>query len=118
MSRKPRRLRDLPTVEADGVVVPLACTRASRTLGLALLERSRAGEGLLIPRCRSVHTFGMRFALDLVFIDSQGLTVRRLSGVAPRKFVFEPAADRVLELPSGPAWSPRRAGGETRHRRA
>ena len=103
MNRKPRRLRGLPTVEAEGIVVPLACTRSSRTLGLALLERSRAGEGLLIPRCRSVHTFGMRFPLDLVFIDSQGLAVRRLNGVLPRRFVFELAADRVLELPSDPA---------------
>ncbi len=103
MDRKPRRLRGLPDVEADGTVVPLACTKSSRALGLALLGRHRAGEGLLIPRCRAVHTFGMRFALDLVFIDSRGLTVRRLSRVPPRRFVFEPAADRVLELPSDPA---------------
>ena len=48
-----------------GLEVPVATTRLSRLLGLALLRRRRAGAGLLIPRCRSVHTFGMRFPLDL-----------------------------------------------------
>ena len=33
-----------------------------------LLDRHRAPEGLLIPRCRSVHTYGMRFPLDLLFL--------------------------------------------------
>ncbi len=100
MNRKPRRLRGLPTVEAEGIVVPLACTRSSRTLGLALLERSRAGEGLLIPRCRSVHTFGMRFPLDVLFIDRDGLTVRIERQVPPGRLLFERSADRVLELPA------------------
>ena len=65
----PRRFRGLPTTRVCGRCVPIAATRVSRLLGLALLEREAAGPGLLIPRCRSVHTFGMRFALDLVFLD-------------------------------------------------
>ena len=49
----------------------------SRLLGLALLGRERAGPGLLIPRCRSVHTFGMRFPIDVAFCDHD-LRVRRV----------------------------------------
>ena len=49
--------------------MPVATTVSSRLLGLALLRREHAGAGLLIPRCRSVHTFGMRFPIDVLFLD-------------------------------------------------
>ena len=68
-SAHPLRFRRLPTAEVASRRVPVAVTLLSRLLGLALLSPGRAGEGLLIPRCRSVHTFGMRFPLDLVFLD-------------------------------------------------
>jgi len=45
--------------------VPVADTYLSRLLGLAFLPAERAPAGLLIPRCRSVHTFGMRFPIDV-----------------------------------------------------
>ena len=63
------RFRRLERTELLGFDVPVATTRLSRLLGLALLGRERAGAGLLIPRCRSVHTFGMLFPLDLLFLD-------------------------------------------------
>ena len=40
-----------------------------RLLGLAGLRSLDAGHGLAIPRCTSVHTIGMRFAIDVVFLD-------------------------------------------------
>jgi uncharacterized protein len=98
--RPPRRLRDLPRASIEGVEVPIATTLRSRLLGLTLLDRERAGPGLLIPRCRSVHTFGMRFALDLVFLDGHGIELSRRERVPPRRIVRERAADRVLELPA------------------
>lgn len=95
----PRRLRGLPSARAAGRRVPVALTGRSRLLGLALLPRSRAGPGLLIPRCSSVHTFGMRFALDLVFLDADGAEIecRRLP---PRRFARRRGAAAVLELPA------------------
>jgi hypothetical protein len=71
----------------------------SRLLGLALLDRERAGPGLLIPRCRSVHTFGMRFALEVVFIDAAGRPVSRRRRVPRRRFLLDPRAAAVLERP-------------------
>jgi uncharacterized protein len=83
--------------------VPVAANRASRLLGLALLDRDAAGPGLLIPRCRSIHTFGMRFPLDLVFLDgaAEAVSVRRR--VPPRRLAVERRARAVLELPAGEA---------------
>jgi uncharacterized protein len=73
----------------------------ARLLGLALLDRERAGPGLLIPRCRSVHTFGMRFALDLAFLDRTGAVISRRAAVAPGRVVAHRRAAAVLELPAG-----------------
>lgn len=102
-----RRLLGLSSAEVAGTVVPIASTRVSRLLGLALLDRESAGSGLLIPRCRSVHTFGMRFDLDLVFIDEAGLIIRVANCVPPARMLFERSADGVLEVPSnGAALSP------------
>jgi len=96
----PRLLR-LPAVDVLGREVRVARGPRARLLGLAGLDREDAGAGLLIPRCASVHTFAMRFALDLVFLDRDGrpLTVRR--GVPPRRFVLVRGAAAVLELPAG-----------------
>lgn len=94
------RLRRLPVVTVLGYEVRVATTFRSRLLGLAHLDREEAGEGLLIPRCASVHTFGMRFALDVYFLDAAGepLAVRR--GVPARRAFFRAGAKAVLELPA------------------
>jgi uncharacterized membrane protein (UPF0127 family) len=81
-------------------VVPIADRPIARRLGLALLDRDRAGPGLLIPRCGSIHTFGMRFPIDVVFLDSAGEPVSRRSAVPPRRVVVERRAASVLELPA------------------
>lgn len=99
---RPRRLQGLPKVEVRGRRVPVAISRRARLFGLSLLDRRRAGAGLLIPGCRSVHTFGMRFALDLVFLDFDLRPVALRRAVPPRRLVFERRAQAVLELPSRP----------------
>jgi len=84
----------------QGREVPVAAGFRSRLLGLAGLRWEEAGPGLLIPRCASVHTFGMRFALDVFFLDGRGgvMAVRR--NVRPRRFVSHRGAAAVLEVPS------------------
>jgi uncharacterized protein len=96
----PWRLRSLERTELLGLEVPVATTRVSRVLGLALLSEERAGAGLLIPRCRSIHTFGMLFRLDLLFLDHEGRVVELRRRVPACRVVRLPAADAVLELPS------------------
>jgi len=95
-----QRLRQLPTETILGREVRVAATRRSRLLGLALLRRSRAGDGLLIPRCRSVHSFGMRFRLDLAFLGECGEIVAVRRHVGPRRVVSCRGAHCVLELPA------------------
>jgi uncharacterized membrane protein (UPF0127 family) len=81
--------------------VAVATSFRSRLRGLAWRDRSQVPSGLLIPRCSSVHTFGMRFELDVYFLDRGGcvLSVRRR--VPPRRFLWCRGAAAVLEIPAG-----------------
>ena len=83
-----------------GFEVPLATTWRSRLLGLSFLALERAGEGLMIPRCRSVHTFGMRFPLDVLFLDESGRVAELRRSVPPGHVVRCRDGESVLELPS------------------
>lgn len=98
--RPTARLARLPRREVLGAVYPVAGSRGARLLGLAGLERSEAGPGLLIPGCRSVHTFGMRFPIDVWFLGDYGepLAVRRNLG--RRRIARHSDARAVLEVPS------------------
>ena len=47
----------------------VAESRLTRLIGLAGLRRLPSGTALLLPDCRCVHTFGMRFAIDVAFLS-------------------------------------------------
>ena len=98
VTRRPLRFRRLPTAEVASRRVPVAVTLLSRLLGLALMRSERAGEGLYIPRCRSVHTFGMRFPIHVVFVDERLVPVAVHGGVGRNRVLTESSAAGVVEL--------------------
>ena len=79
----------------------MADTWRSRLFGLALRRRPSPGMGLLLPRCRSVHTFGMRYALDLVWLDRDGLPLALDERVPPWRVRSRGDAAAVLEVLAG-----------------
>lgn len=86
-----------------GVRAVVADTFLSRFLGLMFRRGLPAGEGLLITRCNSIHTFFMRFPIDAVFLDASGAVVRVVRGIPPwRPFVWGGRhAVQVLETNPG-----------------
>ncbi len=80
-----------------GLAVFEAVGWRARLLGLALLDDFPTDQALLIRRCRSVHTFGMRFPIDIAFLDRSGAAVRVVSGAQPGRVFAARAADAVLE---------------------
>jgi uncharacterized protein len=88
---------------AGGLTLLVTGDRRSRRRGLARLgsDALPAGHGLAFERCRSVHTIGMRFALDLVWIDAAGVVVRLDKGVGPRRVRTCLAARGVIETAAG-----------------
>ena len=95
-----RRLGGLPRRVVLGHEVRVAVGLRSRLLGLALLDLAEAGPGLLIPRCSSVHTFGMKFALDAYFLGDDGGILEARRAVPPYRFLACRGAVAVLEIPA------------------
>lgn len=94
------RLARLEWFEVGGIRVYVARGVRARLLGLALVRGLPRDVALLIPRCRSVHTFGMRFALDLIFLDAHGRAVKMVAGARPGRLVACRHAAAVVELPA------------------
>ena len=85
----------------DNCVIP----NVSRTSNF--LERMRGllgssplteNEGLLITPCSSVHTIGMRYPIDLVFLDNRLTIVKTVSALKPWRMAVSNASSMVLEL--------------------
>jgi uncharacterized membrane protein (UPF0127 family) len=75
----------------------------ARRRGLARRDALPAHAGLHLPRCRSVHTIGMRFPLDLVWLDRRGVAVRVDRDVGPGRLRTCWRARSVVELNAGQA---------------
>jgi uncharacterized membrane protein (UPF0127 family) len=96
-----QRLAGLPTRLDEGVQIHLAATFRARCRGLARMTPLPADHALLISPCRSVHTFGMRFALDLARLDRDGKVVRVDRAVPPNRVKTCLRARAVLESAAG-----------------
>jgi len=95
-------LRRLPSVElAGGLRIHEARTWRARTRGLAGARGLEPGTALWLSPCRSVHTFGMRFPIDLVWLDADGAVARLDHRVAARRARGCRRARSVLETAAG-----------------
>ncbi len=79
----------------------VASTGSKRSKGLLGRERLSPGEGLWIRPCEAVHTFWMRFPIDLVYLDRKNQIRKLASEVPPWRLSACLRAHSVLELPSG-----------------
>ncbi|MBI3083698.1 MAG: DUF192 domain-containing protein, partial [Candidatus Omnitrophica bacterium] len=103
----------------------LASGVRKRLVGLLSRSSLREGEALILPRCSSIHTWFMRFPLDVVFVKSvqgsrvkgqgsclepstlnleqpiHGVVVKVVEHLKPFRFAWAREADTVIELPAG-----------------
>lgn len=73
-----------------------------RMKGLLGKDSFPKGESLWIKPCRGIHTVGMKFPIDVLFLDSENVIVDIVENIQPNRFskiVFR--ARTVLELPAG-----------------
>ena len=83
----------------DATLAESACQKRRGLIGR---DGLKPGEGLILPRCRQVHTIGMRFPIDVVFIDRRDEVVMTCRDLEPRG--ISPVAWRArsaVELPAG-----------------
>ncbi|HZP27814.1 MAG TPA: DUF192 domain-containing protein [Acidimicrobiia bacterium] len=93
----------MPVLARDGVplgAAEIATGRSARRRGL--LGRDRVDGVLVLEPCRQVHTFGMRFAIDVAFCAPDGRVLRVVPAMRPgrvSRVVWR--ARRVLEGEAG-----------------
>jgi uncharacterized membrane protein (UPF0127 family) len=81
--------------------VQIAGNGRDRRKGLLGRECLNSGEGLWIVPCEAVHTFGMRFAIDLVYLDRKHRVIKTRSQVRPWRLSACLTAHSVIELAPG-----------------
>src|SRR2546421_4548193 len=75
----------------------------SRLFGLAFLRGDRfpRENALLLLPCASIHTFGMRFSIDVAFADGHGRVLRAIRNLPPQRIRRCPGAAVALEAHAG-----------------
>lgn len=95
----------LQEAETGRIVVArleVADTAWKRSVGLLGRKGLAADSGLWLSPCNGVHTLGMRFAMDVLFLDAEGRVLRQVANLRPWRFCG-PVRDArtVIELPAG-----------------
>jgi uncharacterized protein len=90
----------------------VADTSAKRRTGLLKHKSLEPGEGLWITPCESVHTFFMKFAIDLVYLDKNKKVRKVRHAVPPWRLSACLFAHSTLELPAGAAASSQTEAGD------
>lgn len=80
----------------------IAETLVDRLIGLMFREKLVGADGLLLNPCRSIHTFFMRYNLDIVFLNSDNKIIKIIRDIKPWRMTWIYfRANKTLELPSG-----------------
>ena len=107
-------LVDVDTGKTLAQDLRVAATFGKRLIGLMGRKALGPGEGLLLERCPSIHTFFMKFPIDLAYLDENFRVVAVHSGVRPWRVVLgAPSGLHALEMAEG---SFAAAGLEAGHR--
>lgn len=85
-----------------GETIEVAATATQKVRGLLGRECLEDGQGLLFKGASSLHTFFMRFPIDIIYTDRKGKVLKAAAEVKPFKLVAAPLrAYYAIELPAG-----------------
>lgn len=94
-------MRNLTRAVSLGDQIDRADTSSARRTGLLKHDGLGEGEGLWIVPCEAVHTFFMKFAIDVLYLDRKRRVKKTVRRLAPWRFSGHLPAHSVLELPAG-----------------
>lgn len=95
-------IRNLSRGTVVATDVEWALSSAERMRGLLDREKLDVGAALVISPCNSVHMFFMKFAIDVLFVSSDGVVVRAIEGLRPWRLTrVYFTARHTVELPLG-----------------
>lgn len=86
------------TIASD---IEVAATRAERRRGLLGRDALDVASAMVIAPCCAIHTAGMRFAIDVMFVSREGRVLRIAARVAPWRIAIAPRAYAAIEMAAG-----------------
>jgi uncharacterized membrane protein (UPF0127 family) len=95
------RVRNTTRGTSLGDNIEIADSSASRAKGLLKRNGLDEGTGLWIVPCEAVHTFFMRFTIDVVYIDRKKRVRKAVKNLVPWRMSMCLPAHSVIELPAG-----------------
>ena len=98
------------TTLADRALI--ADNSKTRKTGLLKHDRLESGEGLWITPCEGIHTVGMKFPIDVLFLDKKRKVVKIRAAMPRWRMAASLFAHSVLELPSGTAQATQTTSGD------
>ena len=98
------------TTLADRALI--ADSSKTRKIGLLKHSQLERGEGLWITPCEGVHTVGMKFPIDVLFLDKKRKVVKIRAAMQRWRMAACFRAHSVLELPSGTAAATQTTAGD------
>ncbi len=84
-----------------GDAIDVANTSSKRRTGLLKHAGLAKGQGLWIVPCEAVHTFGMKFSIDVLFLNKKRKVLKIREDMGRRRIALCLRAHSVLELPAG-----------------
>lgn len=95
------RVRNLTRGQILGESIEIADTSRKRRTGLLEHSALDPGQGLWIVPCEAVHTFGMKFSIDVLFLNRKRKVLKIRERMGRRRIALCLLAHSVLELPAG-----------------
>jgi len=95
------RVRNQTRNTVLGDRIGIADTSAKRKTGLLKHAQLEPGEGLWIAPCEAVHTFMMKFPIDVVFLNRKRKILKVRPNMVRSRIAISFLAHSVLELPAG-----------------
>jgi uncharacterized membrane protein (UPF0127 family) len=89
------------TGETIADIIEIARTRRERRRGLLGRDGLPRGSALVLTPCNAIHTVGMRFPIDVAFVDKRGRVRRIVRKLGPSRIKICLRARTTIECPSG-----------------
>jgi len=106
------RIRNLTKGTTLADRADIADTSAKRKQGLLKHTGLAEGEGLWIVPCEGVHSFFMKFAIDVVFINKKRVVTKIRPNMVKSRLALSMRAHSTIELPVGMIEKSRTAAGD------
>ncbi len=91
-------------IKKNGKKLDIDCDEAHKFFErfLGLMGKQEIKKGLVITKCKSIHTCFMKVSMDAVFLNTKNEVVKMLEKMKPWRFSgYYFKASKVLELPAG-----------------